>query len=281
MLQFIGFKIIIFLIKILPRKTLYFIGRQLINILLLFKKKDIAVVKKNFFIIKNCPLTQEQSKQYIKKNFYNFTYYLIDFLASPALNKQNVDDFIKIKGKENLKEAIKHDKGGIIISAHIGNWELGAHWIALKGYKLNAVALPHKNKKVNDIFSNNRSNKGIQTIDLGKASRQCLKVLKENEFLALICDRVFDPAEKTIKVDFFNKKIKIPRGPAYLSMKTGAVIVPCFCIRHGIGKYTLIIEKPIYPTNNEVDIAKSYMKLVEKYINLYPEQWFAFQNVWK
>ena len=156
--------------------------------------------------------------------------------------------------------------------------------VALSGYPFWVVALPHKEKKVNDFFNYQRESKGIKVIPLGKAARKSIEVLKDNGLLVLAADRDF--AGNGAVMQFFGRPAIFPQGPVALSLKTGAVIVPAFMLRNHDETFTLSIEKPIefLPTGNKEsdmkELMKLYIKIFEEYIRKYPDQWYMFKRFW-
>jgi KDO2-lipid IV(A) lauroyltransferase len=216
--------------------------------------------------------------------FRNFAKYLVDFFRYEKLDNEYIKNNIHIENLHYFDEVLKKGKGGIILSAHIGNWELGAVVVALSGYSLWAVALEHKHKKVTDFFDSQRMSKGVNVIALGKAVRQCLSRLNENRIIALVGDRDF--TGKGTVTEFFGKSAHFPEGPAALALKTGASIVPCFMVRNPDDSFTLRIEKPIELISRgdkEEDIKRcmrEYVKIFENYIYKYPEQWYLFRKFW-
>jgi len=123
--------------------------------------------------------------------FRNFAKYLVDFFRFPLIDRAYISRYISIKNLKYIDESANMGKGVILLTAHLGNWELGGLVLGVLGYKIWAVALPHKNKKVNEFFNQQRESKGITVIEFGKAARTCLKVLKEKKLLALVGDRDF------------------------------------------------------------------------------------------
>ncbi len=173
----------------------------------------------------------------------------------------------------------------IIVSAHLGNWELGGALIGLLGYPVWVVALVHKYKRVNDFFNSQRKSKGVGVIPLGKAVRQCLNILKENKILGLVGDRDFSK-NGGIALDFFGRQALFPEGPAVFSLKTGAVIVPGCMLRNKDDTFTFKTEKPVEfsPTGDKekdlVELIKRYKVIFEDYIRRYPDQWYIFRRFW-
>jgi KDO2-lipid IV(A) lauroyltransferase len=156
--------------------------------------------------------------------------------------------------------------------------------LAQLGYPFWAVALPHKNKKVNDFFDAQRNRKGVKVIAMGKAVRSCITEIRNNHMVALVGDRDF--SEKGIIIDFFGKPTHFPEGPAALSLMTGASIVPGFMLRNSDNSFTLRIEKPIEftPSGDKAkdlaDLIGVYKNIIQDYIRKYPQQWYVFRKFW-
>jgi len=216
-----------------------------------------------------------------RRMFRNFAKYLVDFFRFPIIDQDYIDRMIKVENRHIVDEELKKGKGVITLTAHIGNWELGGLAIGVMGYPFWAVALPHKNKTIDNFVNSRRENKGDRVIPLGKAAKTCLNVLKENKVLALLGDRDFTN-EAGIIVELFKKKTYIPKGPAAFALKTGASIVPGFMLRNPDDTFTLRFEKPVpYAANDTVEtISQRIRDLLESYISRYPDQGFMFRRFW-
>ena len=267
----------------LPIKVTYKIATFCSDMHYMFANKDRVNVKKNLKVI-----FPEKSNREIRRiritMARNFAKYLVDFFRFEKLDKEYIKKNIRVENVNYFDEAISKGKGVIVLSAHLGNWELGGVAVALLGYPFWIVALPHKEKKVNDFFDFQRQSKGIKVIPLGKAARKSLDILKENGLLALAADRDF--TGKGVIMDFFGKPAIFPEGPAALSLKTGASIVPGFMLRNPDDTFTLRIEKSIEfaPKGNKEEdkkeLMKQYIKIFEAYIRKYPDQWYMFRRFW-
>ena len=248
-----------------------------------FAFRDRRFVKENLRVI--FPKKSNRELQQIsRKIFRNFAKYLADFFRFEKLDRSYIEKNIKLKNMHHFDAALASGKGVVVLTAHLGNWELGGVVIALLGYPFWAVALPHKNKKVNDFFDAQRNSKGVKVIAMGKAVRSCLAEIRKNHMVALVGDRDF--TEKGIVINFFNKPTHFPEGPAALSLMTGASIVPGFMLRNPDDSFTLSIEKPIEfsPTGDKAkdlaNLIKVYNKVIEEYVSRYPEQWYVFRRFW-
>ncbi len=263
----------------LPLKFAYKIAVFCSDVHYLFANKDRFETSANLKAIFPEKGKKELGKIQIQI-FRNFAKYLIDFFRFEAINKKYINRKIKIENIHYLDEALKKGKGAIVLSAHFGNWELGGAVVALLGYPFWAVALPHKNKKINDFFNAQREKKGVKIISFGKAARSCLRLLEENKIVALIGDKDFTK-ESGVLVNFFGRPTYLPKGPAAFALKNGSAIIPIFMLRNQDDTFTLKLGKPINCSSGSIEgITSEYAKVFEEIIRAYPEQWYMFKRFW-
>lgn len=283
MFNYILYRIGQFIALYLPLKITYGIAVFISDIHYLFADKDRAAVRENLKAI-----FPEKPEKEIKKirlaMSRNFAKYLVDFFRFPKISLEYIKRNIKIENAHYYDEALAKGKGVIILSAHLGNWELAGAIVALLGYPLWVVVLPHKHRKVDDFFNHQREDKGVKVIPLGKAVRQCLAALSENKLVALVGDRDFTQGGRI--TDFFGKPTLLPEGPAVLALKTQAAIVPTFIFKDRDSGLTFRIEKPLefIPSGDKEkdlkDLITRYKAIIEGYIRKYPEQWYMFRRFW-
>jgi Kdo2-lipid IVA lauroyltransferase/acyltransferase len=172
----------------------------------------------------------------------------------------------------------------IMLSAHIGNWELGGQALSLLRQPLMAVVLTHQNKKINDFFTRQRSVANMKPVEIGLSLRKCYELLKKNGMLAVLGDRDF--SKNGFVMPFFGKNALIPKGPAVFSRRLGAAIVPCFMIREKDDSFRLIMDPPMLPDMNEEEdlaikkLTERCTATIESYVKRYPTQWYVFREVW-
>lgn len=249
----------------------------------LLSRRDRVIVKNNLKAIfpeKSDPEISSIAKQV----FVNFGKYLADFLRFSKIDRAYIKKNVILKGFEHVDKAVRQSKGIIIITAHLGNWELAGVTMGILGYQIMGVVLPHKDKHVDQFFNHQRTLKNLQVCTLGRAAYHCLAALKENKMIALVADRDF--TEHGIVIDFLNKKAIIPKGPAAFHLKTGAPIVSGFLTRNSDDTFTFTFGEPFkfdLTGDTEQDlriITTTYIKTIEKYIKDYPEQWYMFRKYW-
>jgi len=271
----------------LPVDTAYRVGYAISDMQYnLSRTERKAVISNLRRVLNEGPVVDEAKLDRLARAVYrNFARYLVDFLRSSQLmTKEYVDTHVKVEGMQHLKESIARGKGVILLSAHLGNWELGGMAIAALGYPVHAVALTHQNKRINDLFQNTRLNGKVIPIEPGLSLRRCYQVLKNNELLGLVGDRDF--FKSGFYATFFGEKALMPKGPAAFSHRLGAPIVPTFMVWDDDDKYRLIFEEPIFPSAEAKEdlalsqIAARYLAVMERYIKRYPTQWSIFRDIW-
>ena len=283
MFNYILCKIGCFIALHVPLRTAYKIAIFISDVRYIFAREDRLATRENLETI--FPQKTEMEIRRIRLiMFRNFAKYLVDFFRFSELDKESIKRNTKVENLHYVDEALAKGKGVITLTAHMGNWELGGVIMALLGYPLWAVVLPHKHKKEDNFFNYQRESKGVKIIPLGRAVRACLNLLKENKVIALAGDRDF--TQLGAVVDFFGKPTYFPQGPAALALKTGAAIVPGFTLRNKDDSCTLWFEKPIEFTStgdkNEdlLVLIKKCRDIIEGYIQKYPDQWFMFRRFW-
>ncbi|NOX97639.1 MAG: hypothetical protein GXO98_06250 [Nitrospirae bacterium] len=282
-MKYLIYQLIHFISFWLPLKVAYWLGERIADLRYLFCKESRETIESNLKQVLG-EKEEKEIKRKTRKVFQNFAKYVVDFSRFCRINQKNLEKFITIEGMENLKRAFAARKGVIALTAHLGNWELGGATLAISGYPINAVALDHEETSVNRLFVRQRTKKGVKVIPFGMAASRCYRALHRNEMVALLGD--WDIKSQGIETRFLGRLTTLPRGPAVLSLKTGAAILPGFTIRQEDDRFKLFLEKPIFPESTgrkEEDINKlsaQVNKVMENYIRSYPEQWFLFHKVW-
>lgn len=264
----------------LPLKLSYALAVFVSDMHYIFADKDRMYTKGNLKAIFPGK-TDKEIKRIRRTMFRNFAKYLVDFFRFPIIDEAYIKRYITVENRPFIDDALARKKGVIMLTAHLGNWELGGLVLGVLGYPFWAVALPHKNQKVNDFFNNRRESKGVHVIEFGKAARTCLNLLKNNKLVALVGDKDFTN-DAGIIINLFGRKTYLPKGPAGFALKTGAAIVPGFMVRNTDDTFTLHIERPIEPCPGDTleSLTEKYKIIIERYIKQFPHQWYMFRRFW-
>ncbi len=193
-------------------------------------------------------------------------------------------------GGGHLDAALARGCGAILISPHLGNWELGGLGLADLGYPLNVLTFRERDAEVNELREEVRAGRGIRIIYVDRddtsplAIIEAVNALRRNEVIALLGDR--DGSSHTATFDFFGRPAQIPVGAAYLAIATGAPVIPVFVPLEG-GRYSTLMEEPVWFESGREDHGKAIregterlLRVFERYIRAYPDQWYNFYDYW-
>ena len=192
-----------FIALVFPLKLVYALASFLADIYYFLAFRDRNFVQGNLRVIFPNK-TNRQLQQISVKVFRNFAKYLVDFFRFEKLNLRYIGENVKLENLHYFDEALALNRGVVVLTAHLGNWELGGVVLAQLGYPFWAVALPHKIKKVNDFFDAQRNRKGVKVIAMGKAVRSCIAEIRKNHMVALVGDRDF--SEKGVELIFLGNQ---------------------------------------------------------------------------
>lgn len=198
--------------------------------------------------------------------------------------EEDIDVMVDFDGLKYLDQALKKEKGVILYTAHLGNWELLGAVLALKGYKVYSIAQEQNNSLFDEKINTIRSNAGVGIIPKGLSIRKAFKVLKNNEILAILGDQ--HARRDGWKIDFFGRPALTFPGAVKFAQRTGAPIVPIFFNRKGWLKHEL---KCYSPRKIDKDASKaelreelqSLVKLTEEEIKKVPADWMWLHKRWK
>ena len=216
----------------------------------------------------------------VREVFRNFARYLVEFFAIQRIEHPDVC----LEGIEHLHHALERAGCAIILTGHLGNWELGAVLLRRMGFSVTAVALPHDEPRMDRLFNRQRQRCGLHVIPVGRhGARSSLQSLRRGELLGLLGDHDF--IGDGVTVSFSERDVSFPRGPATLSLRSHAPAIPTFCMREGPWKFRLCFEPPLWPQTqlpNTVAIhllTQAYATVFERYLKRYPDQWLMFQPI--
>ncbi len=238
--------------------------------------------------------SEEELKKMIKGIYTCQVLNFAEFLwMSNASKTSQIHKHFRIHGLNHIKEIIEKKSGGVIVSSHLGNWEMLAMILGKLGIKLSILTV-EKDIELHKFIKLHRSQTGNTPIDRNHSALKCMRLIKKREIAGIMSDQHTDNAGVLTK--FFGLDCKTTALPASLSLKTGCPIYAIFMVRSNDFKsHDIYIEPPIYAKDyvigegtredkNETAIKLCMQKIndtVEKYIKMAPEQWFWFHKRWR
>ncbi|MFA7060871.1 MAG: lysophospholipid acyltransferase family protein [Pedobacter sp.] len=227
----------------------------------------------------------------IVSSYYKFARNWCDIMLMTRLSGAGLQALVgRRSDSKPMDDALVAGTGAILVSPHLGNWELGGLGLADLGYPVNVLTFREPDERFNKDRENLRKERGIRFIYVDRddasplAIIEAVNVLRRNEVLAILGDR--DGSSHTMRLDFFGRPTNIPVGAAYLSLASGAPVIPVFVILEK-GKYSTIMEEPIFFCGGHGEHARAIrsgmerlLAVFEQYIRAYPDQWYNYYEFW-
>lgn len=292
MFRYYLFELLRFVVHLIPPRLAYGIGAFLAEVTYICSRKSKPNFRSNLVWVlrylgeeTGSPEARKRIRRLIRKNFRNFSYYLIDFFRFSRFDAEEMKRLVGLEGLENVKAALAGERGALGVTAHVGNWELGGMMLALAGFPVNAIALSHQNTKLNRLFVNQRGMTGMKVIPVGWAALRSLRVLKKNELVLILGDR--DVTERGVEVDFFGRKTPIPRGPAGLAVRSGAAVFFGYLVRESTHRYRAVFRPPLEYDRGadrevqEAQIIGGLVSEMEECIASHLDQWYMYYPLWE
>ena len=268
---------------LLPFSVAEFFGRALGNFAWLVVPKRRKVMARDN-IMRCLGVDEAEAERIAKASTVRFGPMLMEVLRFPVL-KDTMKDYVTIEGGEHLKKGMEMGKGGVIATAHSGNWELMGGALSQAGFPIVGVAMKQKSAASDKFINEYRTLIGMH-ITYKTGVREMFKMLDEGWFIGLIMDQDTN-VHDGIVLDFFGRPTNCVPGAASMSRFRGAPIFPGFMHREADGHHRLIIYPPIFTEktkDKKADLAKTTQlltKCIEEHVRRYPEEWFWLHDRWK
>ena len=230
--------------------------------------------------------SRDQIQKLVKRFFRHLGITILEFLQMAYLSHEELMKGVKVEGQEILAEALANQRGVVLISAHIGNWEIA--WQLCPSYyqrQITGVAKKLRNTHLNRMIHNRRTRFGNRILYKKGALPDLMQTLRQGEIVGLLMDisRRFDGVE----VKFFGRRATATPAAALLAIRCKSPIIPAFSHRNAEGQLIIQIKPPIeiQRTNDLRTDLQINTQLItdclENAIQNYPDQWNWLLKRWK
>jgi KDO2-lipid IV(A) lauroyltransferase len=232
-----------------------------------------------------------RARQLARRSWRNFGRYVSDFIYMPNTTRDAIiarlHDTNPAPGSFALiDEARARGKGAILVSTHFGAYDVAGIAVASR-FPVHLIVETIADPRMDRMWQEQRRDLGMEVIRIEQSPRQMLRVLQENGIIAVAVDRPLPPGEG-VPVTFFGKTCWVPGGMAQLAVRSGAAIVPGFCIydEDYSSTYYLGAGPILYPEttgDRKTDAARLMQRMftaLEDQIRQRPDQWAMFRAFW-
>jgi KDO2-lipid IV(A) lauroyltransferase len=192
----------------------------------------------------------------------------------------------EVEGLEPLLDAVAEGRGGIVVTGHLGSWEMGGAAIAVRGAPVDAVALVQGNPLFDRDLVVTRQRLGMEVIRRGDASKAVLKSLRRSRVPALVADQ--NARHAPLFVDFFGAPAATFRGPALFALRTGAPLFVGICTRASRHpqRYRVVLREVAIERSGDLEadvlrLTQAHVDVLEEWVTRFPEQYFWQHKRWK
>lgn len=276
----VGYKIFIFLIKKFGVRSAYLLLYFVSFYFFLFSIKG---TKSSFYYFnKRLGHSKIKSLLNVYKSYFVFGQTIIDKTAiSSGLRDKFTFEF---DGGEKIVDLLKNKKGGIMISAHVGNFEIAEYFFSeLENYsQINLVTTDNEHRAIKDYLESISLKSKMKFIIVKNDLSHIFEinnVLSKNELICFTGDRYFEE-NKIISNQFLGKEANFPAGPFLLGSRINVPVVFVYVMKETSKHYHLYTIEAKFKIKDAQDFLKSYIHSMEYILKKYPLQWFNYFDFW-
>jgi Kdo2-lipid IVA lauroyltransferase/acyltransferase len=210
----------------------------------------------------------------------HFSMTAVDFFCP----RRNLARDIHEENASVIEKAYRRSKKVIVLTAHLGNWELGMSYLMEKGFSMAGVYAPYREDEVVSWIMRHR-NPDVEWIPAARGAAQaCVNALERGRLLGMVADVPY--GEKGRRARISGAWTRLPLGPWAIASRARATVIPGFVLRERPGQYRIVFHDPILPREGTFrkqieETQEIYRQHLEHYLTTYPEQWGVLQPFWE
>lgn len=276
----LGLRIYVFLIKTFGLYFSYFILLFVAAYFLIFSFNSTRSTY--IFFKKRLKYSVLGAAFNVYRSYFTFGRIQLDRLAIASGNKQKYT--FEFDGIEHIERLLKQKKGGILLTAHIGNFNLAKHFFDEKHNPavVNLVMTDFEHQQIKNYLESVTGKSSLNTIVLKDDLSHIFKMkeaLERNELLVFAADRFLGVA-KTYTEEFLGKAVQFPQGPFKLAMRNQIPVLFVNIMRERNFHYHFYARKATGLEKTGKDLLNAYIRNLEKMVKKYPHQWYNYYDYW-
>jgi KDO2-lipid IV(A) lauroyltransferase len=232
-------------------------------------------------------LSSKTRKRILRGVYVHLGWQLVEFCRMARYTRENTRGWIRTEGLENYVAAQARGKGVLVLTGHLGAWELSSFYHSLMGYPMGMLIRRLDNRKLDEYVNRIRCMHGNFVLSKDDFGRGLLTAMHEGAAVGMLIDTNMTPP-RGVFVKFFGLDACTGTGLAHVARKTGAAVVPGFMVwEESERKYVLRFGKEVeIPRTDDAaaDILEGTRRataVLEEWIRRYPDQWLWIHRRWK
>ena len=276
----LGYKIYVQIIKKFGLFTAYFVLLFVAAYFIIFSFKS---TRSTYYLFrKRLNYSVLNSVFRIYRSYFTFGRIHLDRLAITSGLRHKFT--FQFDGIEHIDHLLEQKKGGILLTAHIGNFNLAKHFFEERHAEavVNLVVTDFEHEQIKNYLESITGKSGVQLIVLKEDMSHIFrmnKALKNNELLVFAADRYL-PNTKTYEALFMGEMVKFPQGPFKLAARNKIPVLFVHLMREKNFHYHFYARPYIPETFTSKEILKAYLNDLEKMLKKYPHQWYNYYDYW-
>ena len=232
-------------------------------------------------------LSTRERKEILRGVYRSLGRQLVEFCRMARYTAENTRNWIRTEGLERYLAAKARGKGVLIVTGHMGAWELSSFYHSLMGYPMSMIARPLDNRRLDAFVNGIRCLHGNLVLPKDDFARGLLTAMRKGETVGILMDTNMTPPQGVF-VNFFGRQACTASGVARVALKTGAAVLPGFMVwEKAEGRYVLHFGPQLAferSADTEADIVAATQlctSVLETWIRRYPDQWLWIHRRWK
>lgn len=242
-LEYGAFLFLFQMTRLLPRRALLAVGRGLG----LFVWRVVGFRRRVVLDNLTAAFGTEKDEAWIRRTAGDFYRHLgmtlVEFLASGHRSTADLKANVKIEGRQHLEAAVNRGRGAVVISGHLGNFELMAPRAAAIGYRVHGVIKTQSNRLIDKFYNEIRTRQGLGIIRTGGSFPRILEALAAGDLVGVLGDQ--DAGAKGQFVEFLGRPASVTRGPAALAVKAQCPVLMVFVFRQPDHRHVMRFDPPL------------------------------------
>ncbi|MBI4340897.1 MAG: mitochondrial fission ELM1 family protein, partial [Candidatus Omnitrophica bacterium] len=230
-------------------------------------------------------LSPAEGRRIIRRCYQQLGAGVFELLRLPVIDRAYLNRYIIVDGVERLASAAVSGRPIILLTGHLGNWELSSIVAALLGYPIVVLArAQEKLPKLYRLLVSYRQSKGCRVVHKGGAMRRLIAALEQRQMVGIVADQA---SRQGLAVDFFGRPALFATGPFALAHSKQALILPAFIHRLRGPFHRLAIERPFELPADQPEAQavrqgiERFAALLAEQITRQPAQWLWMHKRWK